>query len=217
MFKKLRMEKNPNEMEDYKIKDLSKDIGIAAPKISELETGKRNASLSELKAYHKYFNVPYEYLLGESKSRYYEHMTQSSELGLTGESLEILKRSYKRFKRIEGETLNPQPQDRDPDGIFLRTLNYMIEDKHLLHDIANYLESAQRVMYAVQVQYVGINIPDSSSDQQRTELIKRGNCELFHESYEEFCDAYLNNIIKKLRECWKQIHESYEKEHIHYE
>lgn len=62
VFKKLRMEKNPNEMEDYKIKDLSKDIGIAAPKISELETGKRNASLSELKAYHKHFNVPYEYL-----------------------------------------------------------------------------------------------------------------------------------------------------------
>lgn len=215
-FKKLRMELNPNDMEEYKAKDLSKDLGIAAPKISELEHG-RAASLSELQAYHKFFNVPYEYLLGENDSRYYEHMTQSDELGLSGQSLEILKRAYKRFKRIEGKTLNTQPQDRNPDGILLRTLNYMIEDERLLHDIGNYLESAQRVMHEVQVQYVGINIPDSSSDQQRTELIKRGNCELFHESYEEFCDIYLNGIIKKLRRYWKRIHESYEKENIHYD
>lgn len=50
-------------MEDYKAKDLAKDLGIPAPKISELENNKRDASLTELKAYHKYFNVPYEYLL----------------------------------------------------------------------------------------------------------------------------------------------------------
>ena len=92
-FKKLRMELNPNDMEEYKAKDLSKDLGIAAPKISELEHG-RAASLSELQAYHKFFNVPYEYLLGENDSRYYEHMTQSDELGLSGQSLEILKRAY---------------------------------------------------------------------------------------------------------------------------
>lgn len=215
-FKKLRMEKNPNEMEDFKIKDLAKEIRIAAPKISELENDRRKASLSELQAYHRYFNVPYEYLLGENDSRYYENMAQSDELGLSGQSLEILKCAYKRFKGIEGKTLNTQPQDRDPDGILLRTVNYMIEDKQLLYEIGNYLESAQRVMYAVQVQYVGINIPDYSSDQQRTELIKRGKCELFHETYEEFCDTYLSSIIKKLRRYWKQIHESYEKEHIHY-
>ena len=28
-FKKLRMELNPNDMEEYKAKDLSKDLGIA--------------------------------------------------------------------------------------------------------------------------------------------------------------------------------------------
>ena len=53
-FKKLRMELNPNDMEEYKAKDLSKNLGIVAPKISELEHG-RAASLSELQAYHKFF------------------------------------------------------------------------------------------------------------------------------------------------------------------
>ena len=59
-FRELRKEKNPSLMEDYKAKDLAKDLGIPAPKISELENNKRDASLTELKAYHKYFNVPYE-------------------------------------------------------------------------------------------------------------------------------------------------------------
>ena len=95
-FKKLRMELNPNDMEEYKAKDLSKDLGIAAPKISELEHG-RTASLSELQAYHKFFNVPYEYLLGENDSRHYENMTASGEIGLNSEAIETIKKiSYKR-------------------------------------------------------------------------------------------------------------------------
>lgn len=94
-FKKLRMEKNPNEMEDFKIKDLAKEIGIAAPKISELENDRRKASLSELQAYHRYFNVPYEYLLGESESRHYENMVASDEIGLSSESIETIKKIKK--------------------------------------------------------------------------------------------------------------------------
>lgn len=90
VFKELRMSKNQNLMEDYKIIQLSKDLGIAAPKISELENGKRKASLTELKAYHEHFNVPYEYLLGENESPYYEYMVASKEIGLNGDSLKIL-------------------------------------------------------------------------------------------------------------------------------
>ncbi|MCI8586451.1 MAG: helix-turn-helix transcriptional regulator [Lachnospiraceae bacterium] len=105
VFKKLRMEKNPSEMEDFKGKDLAKELGIAAPKISELENGKRKASLSELQAYHNYFNVPYEYLLGESKSRHYENMVVSDEIGLSSESIETIKKikenpTYRRILNI---------------------------------------------------------------------------------------------------------------------
>lgn len=85
------MKKNPNEMEDYKVKDLAIDLGIAAPKISELEHG-RSASLSELQKYHDYFHVPYEYLLGESESPYYEYMVASKELGLNGEAIKIIQK-----------------------------------------------------------------------------------------------------------------------------
>lgn len=106
-FKKLRMELNPNDMEEYKAKDLSKDLGIAAPKISELEHG-RAASLSELQAYHKYFNVPYEYLLGENNSRRYENMTVSEEMGLSSEAIETIKKISK-------------------DSILKRLLNIFIE------------------------------------------------------------------------------------------
>ena len=111
VFKKLRMEKNPSEMEDFKGKDLAKELGIAAPKISELENGKRKASLSELQAYHNYFNVPYEYLLGESKSRHYENMVVSDEIGLSSESIETIKKikenpTYRRILNISTSKLN---------------------------------------------------------------------------------------------------------------
>lgn len=123
-FRELRKEKNPNLMEDYKAKDLAKDLGIPAPKISELENNKRSASLTELKAYHKYFNAPYEYLLGENDSRYYQNMALSDELGLSGTSIEHLKRLTK--------CLN---QDYNTDSVeyqILRALNYLL-DRSFLH------------------------------------------------------------------------------------
>ena len=100
-FKKLRMELNPNEMKEYKAKDLSKELGISRPKISELEHG-RTASLSELQAYHKFFNVPYEYLLGENDSRHYKNMAVSKEIGLSSEAIERIKKitQNKTLKRI---------------------------------------------------------------------------------------------------------------------
>lgn len=91
VFKMLRLEKNLDDMKDYTQKELSKDLGIAAAKICELEKG-RKPSLTELQAYHKHFNAPYEYLLGENESRHYENMKVSREIGLNSEAIETIKR-----------------------------------------------------------------------------------------------------------------------------
>lgn len=120
VFRKLRMSKNPSDMEDYKVKELASDLGIAAPKISELENGRRNASLSELQAYHNHFHVPYEYLLGENESPYYEYMVTSKKLGLSGDAIKTIQ------KLTQNET-------------YARLLNILIE-KHitsLLIEISN--------------------------------------------------------------------------------
>lgn len=47
---------------------LAKLIGIAAPHISEIEKG-RMPSLAEMKAYHNFFRVSYEYLMEETKDK----------------------------------------------------------------------------------------------------------------------------------------------------
>lgn len=104
-FKALRESKNPNEMEDYKAKDLAKDLGISTSRISDLETGERKPTLSQLKKYHDYFKVPYEYLLGENPSQYYEYMVASKELGLSGKAIKIIKeltknKTYARLLNI---------------------------------------------------------------------------------------------------------------------
>ncbi len=63
-YKNLRL--SIEEKDPVSIKKLSELIGILPPRISELENGKRDMSLTELKAYHKYFKVSFEYLLGET-------------------------------------------------------------------------------------------------------------------------------------------------------
>lgn len=208
-FKKLRMELNPNDMEEYKAKDLSKALGIAAPKISELEHG-RAASLSELQAYHKYFNVPYEYLLGESNSRYYENMALSEELGLTGNSLEHLKQIYKRFNSYSHNS----SERKTPERMELRTINFLLElNSHVLFEIGKYLDSALHDIDCVQFQYIPVKYPDINNNNiQYKELIKTGQCNIEHQDYNEFCEIYLRNIEKNLRDWWKILHDKYLKE-----
>lgn len=209
-FKKLRMELNPNDMEEYKAKDLSKDLGIAAPKISELEHG-RAASLSELQAYHKFFNAPYEYLLGESNSRYYENMALSEELGLTGESLEHLKKLYKMFNRYPYNSSDR----KTPEGTELRAINFLLEASYnrTLFEIGTYLDSALDDADCVQLQYVKFNYSDNGDDNSRAERINTGHCNVAHQDYDEFCETYLKNITKTLRDWWKILHDKYLKEH----
>lgn len=207
-FRKLRMELNPNDMEEYKAKDLSKELGIAPPKISELEHG-RAASLSELQAYHKFFNVPYEYLLGESKSRYYENMALSEELGLTGGAIEHLKQTYKLFNKY---TYNSSDR-KTPEGTELRAINFLLEISHsALFEIGTYLDSALDNSDCVQLQYVKFNYSDMSNDTSRIERINTGHCNVEHQDYDEFCEVYLSNIVKTLRDWWKKLHDNYLKE-----
>lgn len=66
LYKKLRFTVKTELGESISIKDFADEIGLSAPRISELENNKREMSLTELKAYHKYFNVSFEYLLGET-------------------------------------------------------------------------------------------------------------------------------------------------------
>lgn len=68
-------------------KQLSKKIGISQKRISNLENGKE-PSISEMKAYHDFFNVPYEYLLGElGATRYHENLRIGKELGLSDKAI----------------------------------------------------------------------------------------------------------------------------------
>jgi len=46
-----------------------------------------------MKLYHSYFNVPYEFLLGETDCMRYENMAVSAELGLSDTAIEVIKRN----------------------------------------------------------------------------------------------------------------------------
>ncbi len=66
-YKELRTSVKDESGNPISVKDFAaKCVNLQAPRISELENNKREMSLTELKAYHEYFNVSFEYLLGET-------------------------------------------------------------------------------------------------------------------------------------------------------
>ncbi|MDE6101488.1 MAG: helix-turn-helix domain-containing protein [Ruminococcus sp.] len=65
-YKELRRTIKNSSGDTISIKDFSEQIQLATSRISELENGKREMSLTELKAYHNFFHVSFEYLLGET-------------------------------------------------------------------------------------------------------------------------------------------------------
>lgn len=130
--------------------ELSKIIHISKPQISELENGKRLPSINELKMYHRHFNVPMEYLLGEVDCRDYKYLKKSAQTGLSDKTikrLKILKESVPNYNHI---------------------LNYLIESNHLgklLHVLHNYFffEFNYPQMYRItggEMANISINVGD---------------------------------------------------------
>ena len=120
--------------------ELAKKIHISKPQISELENGKRLPSISELKVYHRYFNVPMEYLLGELDCRDYEYLEKSTQTGLSDKTI----KSYNHI------------------------LNFLIESNHfgkLLQVLHNYFffEFDYPQMYKItggEIANISINVGD---------------------------------------------------------
>ncbi len=66
-YRKLRASVKDESGNPISVKDFAaKCVKLQAPRISELENNKREMSLTELKAYHEYFKVSFEYLMGET-------------------------------------------------------------------------------------------------------------------------------------------------------
>lgn len=101
LYRQLRFTIKTDLGESISIKELAEKIGLSAPRISELENNKREMSLTELKAYHKFFNVSFEYLLGETEiSSTNDAVLKACEVtGLSEESIIKLSKIDSEYKR----------------------------------------------------------------------------------------------------------------------
>ena len=108
LCKRLRFTIKTNLGETTSIKDFAKKIGLAAPRISELENNKREMSLTELKAYHNFFNVSFEYLLGETNvsSNNEDIQTACKVTGLSEEAIKCIQSKTANCESNDVSTLN---------------------------------------------------------------------------------------------------------------
>lgn len=107
--------------------EFCKQIGIQKSNLSSLECGDRDLSLFNIQAYKTYFsekhnlNISTDYLLGYTSVMENEKLNVSDELGLTGKSIEVLKK-WKGYKD------NPKKLFVSYGASDLDTLNLLLED-----------------------------------------------------------------------------------------
>gem|GEM_PF-7132565 len=102
VFRKLRHEYD-TEMKDFTATQLAQMIGLSKRVISQVEHD-GNASLSTLEAYHNFFKVPFEYLLGyKGSTRHCKNMSIGKATGLSDKAIENLI----SCKKIQSETEIP--------------------------------------------------------------------------------------------------------------
>ncbi len=84
-FKTLRksIKKNNSKLDHISLRTLAKELEIPYTKIYSIEEGQQVPDADVLKAYHKRFNVSYEYLLGESDNFSSENVQIGKELKLS--------------------------------------------------------------------------------------------------------------------------------------
>lgn len=149
VYKKLRFTVKTDSGETISIKEFAEKIGLAAPRISELENNKREMSLTELKAYHKFFDVSFEYLLGETDIASVDEYIQTAckVTGLSEKAIatihftvnppyeempsDLIKESENEFEKIVSETCEELTFD-EIKRMFLDTCeHYSFETKKI--------------------------------------------------------------------------------------
>lgn len=107
--------------------EFSKQTGILKPNLSCLESGDRDMSLFNIQVYKAYFlenyklNVSTDYLLGYTSVIENTSMNISTDLGLSGKSIEILK-IWNEYKK------NPMEGVLSYGVADINTLNILLED-----------------------------------------------------------------------------------------
>lgn len=77
-----------------------------ASDICRIENSNREPKIKDLKLYHDYFKVPYEFLLGETNSLEHKNMTIGKELGLSDTVINTLKGFKYEYKTDIVQILN---------------------------------------------------------------------------------------------------------------
>ncbi len=119
-------------------------VHIAQSRVSELENNKREMSLTELKAYHEYFHISFEYLLGETdiKTSNLDIAAISKYTGLSELSIINL---HKIQQQSQGEYINQKFKSDidnsliDADGYKTKLDNMLFGNPELKEKLDNHV------------------------------------------------------------------------------
>lgn len=169
-YKRLRTDKGLTQ------KELAKALNIVHSTISDIEKSKNPPTIEQLQAYHKYFGVSYEYLLGETYVMKPDLQLICEYTGLSENAVEKLHEFYTaeyghRYvervnKSVEIEGIENCPEFND---YAMNFINHLITDD----DFANIIKRA--VKLKEDIAEMKATIPDDESNEQAQMLLTRQN------------------------------------------
>jgi transcriptional regulator with XRE-family HTH domain len=106
-------------------RSLGKTLRISSTSIAYYETGERALTLKALEAYHNFFDVSYDYLMGKTNNKKREHIDIGEKLGLSDKSIEILE--YQDKMSLYEEEYYFETKKEFQSGV-----NLLVENKQFL-------------------------------------------------------------------------------------
>lgn len=102
-FRELRksIEKNNSKLDHISLRNLAKQLNVSYSTIYSIEEGRKSPDEKVLRAYHKRFNVSYEYLLGESDNPTPENVQIGKELKLSDRAINNLRKLQNNSKALK--------------------------------------------------------------------------------------------------------------------
>lgn len=200
-------------------RELAKKLNISHVSIGQYESGERNLTVKALSAYHRFFDVSYEYLLGESNSKKTVNIKVQKELGLSDEAIAVLKvRSqwpYEDFLKVFNfligqeevpEMIYGQPFDKDGEPYPYAQKEYeQWKNKDLvpiLTSIYYYLTTVSIKNKQFHIAYTGELFEADKSNN----LIKFASIKNFSENelLENILLLEIQTRLKELKDKWNQ-------------
>lgn len=140
-------------------------VGVKRQTVAQWKDGKTVPDAYNLQRLHQFFNVTYEYLMGESESRVYENLALADSLGLSDDAI-------RNIQQLKEGNPNDKPE-QDAYAPLPRILSEILGDKLFILSVMAPLQDSVYEYYVSYVRELNISDEALQENESMEQFLKR--------------------------------------------